>query len=366
MFKKIEIYIKEIIYKRRHGILPFIIRCLLLPLSWLYQLWINCRNWLYDSNWLRRYVPPIPLVISVGNIVAGGTGKTPFTIFLANFFYERFTMAILSRGYRSQAEKLNFPIVQCLGQGPIFPASYCGDEPYLFSQRLPKAMVIVGSNRKEASFLAAKGGAQLIILDDAMQHRHLARDFDIVIMDIGDPFGQGYFLPRGFLREGAQALMRAHLIVLNHTHEMDLFNKVKKELVAYTRAPIVGTKERVVGVCDLKGQRVQLTNNCSVGIFCAIAHPQYFKRTLEKINCTIVAEYILADHDLIDEKNLENFAQNALKQGAQWLICTEKDKVKLQDQLVLSLPIIWVQIDLEIVVGQEEWDKFLQQLEIKI
>lgn len=366
IMKKIELYLRDVIRGRRQGLLAHLIKACLLPLSWFYKWGVAFRNWLYDQGWMRRYVPPIPLVISVGNIVAGGTGKTPVTLLLVQAFYERFTVAILSRGYRSQVEKLENPVLLCEGQGPAFPASYCGDEPYLLAQRLPKATVIVGGDRKKASFLAAKAGAQMIVLDDAMQHRRLARDFDIVVVDVDDPFGQGYFLPRGFLREDRCSLQRASLIVLNHISNLEQFSAVKEQLKVYASAPIVGTQGHISAIRNLNGQEVEIPKDQPVGMFCAIAYPEYFRRTLEQLGFTVVSEYILPDHDAIREKDLEQFAQKSLKKGAAWLICTEKDRVKLGHDLSLSLPIAWVQMDLQVVAGQEEWQAFLKQAEAKI
>ena len=227
MMKKMELYLKQVISGRQKGVWALCIKAILLPLSWLYRFFIYCRNWLYDRGWMRRYVPPVPLVISVGNIVAGGTGKTPVTLMLAEVFYGRFKPAILSRGYRSKAEKLVAPIFLCEGEGPLFPASYCGDEPYLFAKRLPKALVIVGRNRRKASVLAAKAGAQVILLDDGMQHRRLAKDFEVIVVDAGNPFGNGYFLPRGFLREELHALKRADLIFVNHLEHLEQWSGIK-------------------------------------------------------------------------------------------------------------------------------------------
>jgi tetraacyldisaccharide 4'-kinase len=366
IIKNLEIYIKDIIRGKKRGFLPLLIKCLLLPLSWIYRLLVASRNWFYDQGWMRQYVPPVPLVISIGNIVAGGTGKTPVTLLLAGAFYERFTLAILSRGYRSKAEKLDMPVLLCEGQGPMFPASYCGDEPYLFAQRFPKSFVIVGGNRKKSAFLAAKAGAQVILLDDALQHRRLARDFDVVVVDVGDPFGLGYFLPRGFLREDMRSLARAHLIILNHIVDTEQFKDVKNQLKSYTTAPVVGTNGLVSNIRDLKGQDIGSLRGQTVGMFCAIAHPEYFKRTLEKEGMIVVTEYCLPDHDEIKENELEAFALKSQQQGAFWLVCTEKDRVQLKDQLSVILPVAWIQIELTIVEGQEEWQTFLSKAEAKI
>jgi tetraacyldisaccharide 4'-kinase len=365
MIKKIEIYIKQVICGQRKGLTVYLVKAALRPLSWGYRLLMLCRNFLYDRGWMRRYIPPVPLVISVGNIVAGGTGKTPVTLLLARAFYERFELSILSRGYRSKVEKLEMPILLCEREGPIFPASYCGDEPYLFAQRFPKAIVIVGGDRKKASFLAAKAGAQVILLDDGMQHRRLARDFDIVVVDVRDPFGQGYFLPRGFLREDRHSLARAHLIILNHVTDQEQFLAAKTQLSPYTSVPMVGVRGEVIAIQDLKGQVCDIKDQL-IGMFCAIAHPDYFKNTLEQEGGIVVDEYILADHDEIKERNLAHFALICLKKGAKYLVCTEKDRVKLSDQLTIALPVLWVQQELRVTVGQEEWQAFLQQAEAKI
>lgn len=366
MLKKLELYAKDIIYGRKKGIIPFFFLCILLPLSWIYRIIVKFRNWLYDQGWMRRYIPPVPLVVSIGNIVAGGTGKTPVTLLLAKAFYGRHMIAILSRGYRSKVENLESPVVLCEGNGPLFPAAYCGDEPYIYASRFPKALVIVGGNRKNAAKIAAKEGAQVILLDDAMQHRRIARDFDVVVVDVGDPFGQGYFLPRGFLREDIRSLSRADLIILNHIIDKQQFIDVKNQLIEYSLAPVVGTIGQVSVIRDLAGREIESLQGQKVGMLCAIAHPEYFRRTLEKMGVVIVSELSLADHDTVKDKALENFAQQSVKEGATYLVCTEKDRVKLNDDLKLGLPIVWIQIELNIVEGEAEWLAFLKKAETKI
>lgn len=366
MLKKLELYLKDIVHGRRRGILPWFIKSILLPLSWLYGWGVYFRNRLYEKGWMRRYVPPVPLVISIGNIVAGGTGKTPVTLMLAGAFYDRFNIAILSRGYRSQVENLDSPILLCEGNGPLYPASYCGDESYLLAQRLPKAMVIVGGDRKKSSFLAAKAGVQAIFLDDGMQHRRVVRDFDVVVVNADDPFGLGYFLPRGFLRDDIRSLSRAHLIILNHIQDQEQFANAKKQMKSFSTAPVVGTKGHVIAFRDIKGQEIVKPEEKKVGMFCSIAHPEYFRRTLEQEEFEVLSEWVLADHDNISIKKLEQFALECRKLGAHWLVCTEKDRVKLQDQINLPLPILWVQLELQIIAGQEEWKNFLKMAEAKI
>src|SRR4051794_35358108 len=107
----LENYFLQVITGKRKGILSFCLRALLRVLSWPFRLLVSCRNWIFDKGWLSRYSPPVPVVISIGNIVVGGTGKTPVTLMVAKEFYEDFPIAILSRGYRSQAEALPIPVI---------------------------------------------------------------------------------------------------------------------------------------------------------------------------------------------------------------------------------------------------------------
>lgn len=366
MYKRLELYAKDIIYGRKKGVFPFLFKCLLHPISWIYKAGMSIRNTLYDKGWMRRYIPPVPLVVSIGNIVAGGTGKTPVTVLLAKTFYGKHTIAILSRGYRSKVENLESPVILCDGSGPLLSASDCGDEPYIYANRFPKSIIIVGGNRKNAAKMAAKEGAQVILLDDALQHRRIARDFDIVVIDVRDPFGQGYFLPRGFLREDISSLSRASLIILNHIVDKQQFTDVKNLLMSYTRAPVVGTAGHISAIFDMAGQEIGSLKNRRVGMFCAIAHPEYFQRTLEGLGAIIVADLALPDHDAIKDKTLEHFAKQSLQNEAELLVCTEKDRVKLKNNPKIVLPIVWIQMELDIVEGQADWQAFLDKVEAKI
>lgn len=361
MLKHIEIYFIEVVTGKRKGMISSILKGLLLLLSWLYKLGVACRNWAFDHGWARKYTPPIPVVISIGNIVAGGTGKTPVTLMIAQEFYDKCPLAILSRGYRSQAEKLSTPVVLSRGQGPMHPATYCGDEPFMLSQNLPNAFVFVGKDRHKASNMAAKAGVQLILLDDGMQHRSLSRDFEIVVMDAYDPFGQGYFLPRGLLREGMRSLSRADLIILNHVHDHQRFIATRQKIARYTTAPVVGTRTEVSQIFDLQDKPVDSIKGKKAGIFCGIAHPDYFCKTVREEGAEIVGQLVVADHGDYDPEKLVDYAQFCLKKGADILICTEKDRVKLVESLELPLPVVWVKMKLTFVEGQTLWHAFIDR-----
>jgi tetraacyldisaccharide 4'-kinase len=356
-----ERYFISVIKGQRKGAVASLLRFVLWLISIPYQVVVYCRNWMFDRGWLRKYVPPVPLVISIGNITAGGTGKTPLTLLLAESLKGKVPLAILSRGYRSVAERFSAPIVLHKQQGLTHPASLCGDEPFLLAENLPDVPVIVGRNRSLASKMAAKMGIEAIILDDGMQHRGIARDLEVVIMDLLDPFGQGYFLPRGLLREGKSALARADLIVLNHASDLLLLERVKKQISSISSAPIVGTRVEVVGLFDLKGKEELLHRGDKAAIFCAIAHPEHFRITVQEMGFEVVSEMFLPDHDTLNLSALEGFAAKALAGGAKRLLCTEKDRVKMACSVHLDLPICWVKTRLVVVEGEESWQGFVSQ-----
>jgi tetraacyldisaccharide 4'-kinase len=245
-------------------------------------------------------------------------------------------------------------------------AAFCGDEPFLIAQNLPKAYVIVGKDRHKASDIAARAGAHVILLDDGMQHRRLARDFEVVVMDTCDPFGQGYYLPRGLLREGTKSLDRADLIILNHVPDRETFFEIKKELGRHSQALVVGTRMEVVSIEGFNGEVARDLTGKPVGIFCGIAHPEYFYKTVSQQGAHIVDSAFAGDHLSLEPGILSTFAEKCKQQGAELLLCTEKDKVKLVDIQGLALPIAWVKMRLVIVEGQEQWNDFIVKVKIDL
>lgn len=360
MLNSWHVYFTEVITGRRRGPFASLLRGGLRLLSWGYQTAVAGRNWGYDKGYFCRYYPPVPLVISIGNIVAGGTGKTPVTLMIAKEFYPDVPLAILSRGYKSRAEKMSKPVVLCKGEGPIHPAEYCGDEPYLLAQHLPKAHIIVGRNRYAASNIASHDGAKVILLDDGMQHRTLERDLEVVVVNALDAFGQGYFLPRGFLREDVRSLSRADLIIINRVSDIAHFEEVSEKLIPYTKAPAVGTKMEVSEILDCNGNAVSIAGK-TVGIFCGIADPLQFKSTVESQGAHVVAHKFSADHEAIQPLVLEEFADTCHQKGADILVCTEKDYVKLSYWTKTSLPIVWLRMHLSIVAGEPNWRAFISK-----
>lgn len=362
MFKQWELYVLEIIQGRKTGFIATVLKGFLKFCSFFYLIGIKIRAFFYKIGVVKTYRPHGPVLISIGNIVAGGTGKTPSTLMLAQAFYPDTKIGILSRGYRSSAEKQEEPVCLSRGEGALHSVLHCGDEPCLLVDNLPKALAYVGRNRARAAQLAAEAGAQLIIIDDGMQHHKLERDFEVVVLDSRDPFGQGHFLPRGLLRDQPESLAKADLIILNHSDSDAQYQAVKQEIARYTDAPTIGTKLRVVRVVGFEGKAIDSIAGKKVGLFCSIARPEYFEETVKSLGAEIVNRYIIPDHQMFDLAKLKEFAQESLAKGAELLICTEKDKVKLLGNLSGSISVAWVQIRLAITQDQPHWDTFIAKV----
>ncbi|HUD01417.1 MAG TPA: tetraacyldisaccharide 4'-kinase [Rhabdochlamydiaceae bacterium] len=332
----LESYVLDIMEGRRKG------RSLLRALSYLYRTGVALRNEAYDVGVLKAHDAGLP-VVSVGNIIAGGTGKTPFVKFLAEELLKKFQVAILSRGYRSDAE-MTGAVLQVTPQTDV---ASCGDEPFWLAHYLPKAQVWVGKNRIESARRAKENGADIVLMDDGMQHRQLKRDIEIVLVDGEDPFGKGFFLPRGLLRDSPERLKKADCIVVIQP----ISEQIESQLRQFTDAPII-LAQRKTDV-SLKGKKV--------AVFCAIGKPQKFLQAVRDAGGEIVASFFKPDHDPFYPEELNKFAEES---SADILVCTEKDQVKLKFQC--SLPIIPLTSRLEISESNADWQELLNKIQSRV
>lgn len=366
MINQIEAIYLDIIRGKSQGAAVSTIKFFLYILSWIYGSFVYVKNKGYDLGLFKGWRLPSQAVISIGNITVGGTGKTPLTLMLGRKLSQRFSTAILSRGYRSQAERLSKPLILSCGLGPEYPADICGDEPYLLAENLPHAAIYVGKDRCKAAEMAANFGAELLILDDGMQHRKIARDLEIVVMDAKDPFGQGYYLPRGLLREDVRSLRRADLIVLNHIASEEHYCILKEKIAAYSDAPVIGAHPMVAMMRGADELPIEEIQGKKAGMFCGIANPDNFLHSLQTMGLSIVEQLRLGDHMAVGDEVISNFSSRCQMLGAEFLVCTEKDKVKLDKNLHLSLPLLWVKMELRIAEGLEYWQTFIDKAETTI
>ncbi|MDZ4185395.1 MAG: tetraacyldisaccharide 4'-kinase [Desulfuromonadales bacterium] len=313
----------------------------LLPLSWLYGGLQRVRVLLYRLGVLRSYRAPIP-VISVGNLTAGGTGKTPVVDSLVRHLLQRGERpAVVSRGYGGQIRNGVAMVSYGDGWGPRLQASECGDEPFLLARRNPQAIVVVAPCRRDGIQTAIhEGAATLIILDDGFQHLAVQRDLDILLLDARRPLGNGSLLPAGLLREPSSAHRRAHLCILTRDETLAAPVPFATPVTLRCRhrlAPeFVALDGTVQNRADLSGLR---------GVaFAGIANPDHFFAALRALGLNLVATVALDDHTDFTATTLEMLEQAAA--GADFFVTTEKDGVKLSPS-DLSLPCFQAPLDLE-------------------
>ncbi|MCH9634116.1 MAG: Tetraacyldisaccharide 4'-kinase [Chlamydiae bacterium] len=333
-------------------------------LSLFYGLWMSIRNYLYDRSWIKAYHSQAK-VISIGNIVVGGVGKTPLTLKVAEHFLKRgIPLAVLSRGYKSECEHRKTPTILSRGKGPELSSKQAGDEPYLISKRIPKSLFVIGKNRVESAKLAEKLGGKILLLDDAMQHRRIHRDLEIVVLDAQDPFGKDYLLPRGLLRESKKALTRAGLIIVNHAPESQERCRLVDSLKSITKAPILFTKVKVVGYFNLEDQEIPSLRGQKVGAFCGLGKPHYFYKSLLQENVQAVLKKSLADHKQISTAQLEQFCFQSFQLGAKAVVCTEKDAVKILKPIKTPIPIVQLKVELDFLEGEDALNDMLKKNEL--
>lgn len=235
----------------------------LAPCSWLFSAAIRTRHFLYDHNILTQKKAPLP-VISIGNLVVGGAGKTQAALMLAGELSSQMRVAVLSRGYKGKAEHAKKPL---LVNPERHSPQLCGDESWLLASRLPRAMVYSNKNRFKSALEAKKAGAELIILDDGMQHRKLHRDLEIVVIDSQSPLK--HYLPQGRLREHLQRLQAAHLILFVGRPAETL----KQRVSTLTSAPQVVVKITPTALLTLENRQIVSLKESLWQFFAALATP---------------------------------------------------------------------------------------------
>ena len=323
-----------------------ILRAALSVLSLPYRGAVAARNGLYDRGLLRQERLPCP-VVSVGNLTVGGTGKTPTVILLAAMLRERGRRpAVLSRGYGGSTRA---PVtIVSDGQRILAGWRESGDEPVLLARALPGVPVLTGPRRILTGRVAVERfGADVLILDDAFQHRALFRDLDIVMLDAARPFGNGSLLPRGPLREPQGALSRAHLLIRTGGTQRADFPVLPLPAFRGVHQPrelVEAATGRTLPLTELKGARV-----CA---FAGIGSPEAFRQSLTTLGAEVVAFQAFPDHHPYTAADLEALRSRAGKCGAGRIVTTEKDGVRLGDFPAFLADILLLRIGMHITPAE--------------
>ncbi len=337
------------------------VRTIASALSWPYCLIINFRNWLYDQKILPAVKLPCP-VISVGNITVGGTGKTPCVIMLAKMLQRNgFRPAVLSRGYGGKsARSVN---IVADGHKILLKSKTSGDEALLIAQSLEGVPVITGSQRIVTGRAAINQfGTNVLICDDAFQHRKIFRDIDLVLLDSQNQPGNDHILPRGRLREPIAGLRRAGAFVITRTGEGPQANNIIGKWAQAGNIPVFmsihkpkdiikGDNSRQWPISGLKGKNV-----CA---FCGIAKPESFKNTLLAAGAQVLFFDIFSDHHRYGENQLGKIKNQFIDCHADFLITTQKDAIHLQEFPEFLNIICILRIEMEITPSMELFEKFI-------
>ena len=328
---------------------------LLVFLSILYRLGHRMRLFLYRRG-LRRQIRLKARVISVGNITVGGTGKTPLVIYLAEKLRAQGEkVAVLTRGYRREKKKM-LDLTQPARDE--FDWRDAGDEPCLLANRLQDVPIIVTKDRfASGNHAIEKHGARILILDDGFQHLRLTRQTDIVVIDSTNPFGNRRLLPAGPLREPLSSLMRADIFVLTKTDQ----TADKEALVAMLKrynpeAPLVESVYQVRSIQRLSdGSPVQVdeVENKKALIFSGIGNPLSFENTIKQLGIQILRHHKFPDHFAYQGKDILGLGREAENLGAELIITTEKDSVRIPLIKEPEIPIYVLKIDLKVTSGEE-------------
>jgi tetraacyldisaccharide 4'-kinase len=292
------------------------------------------------------------VVISVGNLTTGGTGKTPMVLWIAErLLAEGKNVGILSRGYRG--EKIAPPSVnksQAATNAGAKIVSRSGDEVRMLQSRLGNRVQFgVGANRYEQGRELAKRGVNWFILDDGFQHLQLARDVDIVLIDATNPFSGGRLLPSGHLREPRSALARADIIVITrNTHAPAIESAIRRD----SAAPIFYARPKLDAIHSFtEGQIAGAVTSEALPklfAFCGIGNPAAFLDDLRTWGLDVVGHKFFPDHHRYTDNDDQEILQLASDAGASGLICTEKDLYNLHAIYYGKLPTFYCSISMQI------------------
>jgi tetraacyldisaccharide 4'-kinase len=321
------------------------------PLSLLYGAVTRTRLSLYRRGTFQTTKLDRP-VISVGNITTGGTGKTPLVEWVTRTIAAAGKkVCILTRGYGRKDPHLQ--VIVSDGYGVLASPTEAGDEPYLLATKLTGlAAVISSADRIAAGREAIKDfGAECFVLDDGFQHLRLARDLNIVTIDATNPWGGGSLLPYGRLRETPEGLSRADCVVITRCNLVDSVDALRQDILRLTgERPIFESQMRGVRVTPLKNESNGLVAPARVAAFCAVGNPTSFFANLRQAGFELGLEKSFPDHHVYSQDEIDSLIQAAKETGAESLITTAKDAVKLRT-LSFSIPCyVW---EIEISIANE-------------
>ncbi len=333
---------------------------LLIPIAGIYRIIINIRNRLYDTGFRKQVFCSVP-VISVGNITLGGTGKTPLVIELANWLTRLgYSPGIISRGYKrssrgQQIVKNRTKILQ--------PSLVAGDEPFLMATKTDRVVIIVDADRVAAAATAVnRFGCDILIADDAFQHRRLGRNLDIVLWDIDLNPNRCRLLPAGRLREPLQSLQRADILFISRTDKIpdEYYSTLQKVHPALFMAPLSRHIRHIRSLSDNTEYPQDQLTGVAVLAFCGLGNPNQFFNMITLLTGVPPVQKTFPDHYRYTTRDIQLLTQQADQSGCRFLVTTRKDAVNLPES-ANSLANLLV-IDIEYIIDEKSKAAILHKL----
>jgi len=320
------------------------------PFSPLYSLLMVMRATLYEKNIFKRHSLSVP-VISIGNLTMGGAGKTPVVIYLAQLLRDKgYRPAVISRGYAGTA-KGKYNIVTT-GTEPLLTPEEAGDEPFMLAETLTGIPVITGKSRIHPCQCAINTfDVNIILLDDGFQHLAIKRDIDLVLFNATTLAGNSRVFPAGVLREPVTALTRCHAFMLTGIDENNKKNVENFCVLLKNRfpdKPLFSAKFSQYKITSASGQEtdVNISDMGRAYGFCAIANPIRFQKSIRTTGIDLVEFISFQDHKKYTQRSIDNLCHKAQASGANCLLTTEKDFVKI-NQYKTNLPLYVLRMKLE-------------------
>jgi tetraacyldisaccharide 4'-kinase len=371
----------DVIFGRAKGFRASAMRLLMFMLSGVYRAVVQTRLRLYRRGWKEQHYLGT-LVVSIGNLTVGGTGKTPVVEMLARTLRDRGRrVSILSRGYKSKkldavqswtrpdgtaypAEDM--PKVVSTGEEVLLASKFAGDEPYMLASNLDGVSVVVDKDRvKGGRFAVGELLADTLLLDDGMQYLNLAHAIDIVLVDSKSPFGTGSLLPRGTLREPKSNLRRASYIFITKcdgssneqlVERLRRYNRVA-EIIECTHGP-----KYLQNLTTGERQPLSFLQSKYVAAISGIAVPENFERQVEALGAKIEIRRRFSDHHRFSRKEITKFLSRCTERDMDLIVTTEKDAVRFPKQDRIEVPIYFLRIEVEILKGHDVWERLIDRL----
>jgi tetraacyldisaccharide 4'-kinase len=376
----LESFAIDVILGRRYGRRADLLRGFLWMLSLLYRAIVEARLALYRNRIFRSHSHGC-LVISVGNLTVGGTGKTPVVELLARALQEGGRrVAILSRGYKSvprplvlrlvdritKKKAVFIPRVVCDGQSLLLDSRTAGDEPFMLANNLRGVVVLVDRDRvKSGSYAVKEFQSDTLILDDGFQYIRMRHGLEVVLVDRQAPFGNEFMLPRGTLREPPRNLRRATHIFLTKCDGSDN-SAIIARIRRYNRtADIIECAHRPKHLRNLVTGEIkplEFLRGLRIGSLCGIAVPESFENALRQLGAEIEISKTYADHHRFSPKEIESFIRRCGRRELDAILTTEKDAVRIPRIMEPEVPLHYLRVEIEILAGQASWERFVERL----